>query len=242
MPLSWSALHAQLLSVSIRAQTATNYTGIQKDSGGALPPGDISALMAFLRDPSGTPDAKNAVLMALIEAGQQRSTLADTATTLVLLALWPGLDAVRSWLRRFFPGRAEDLAAELVARVTVTIRMLDLARVRRLAATVLRNVERDIRRDLVRQSREAPRAMPVEDLLAAAPAIPGVLNADCIDPAVRRDLAQELDHHIGVDAGLVLLVAVDAFSQREAAEILGISHDTARKRNQRACARLREIY
>ena len=106
MSLSWSALHAQLLSVSVREQMATNYTELQKESGGALPPGDISALMAFLHDPLVPPDARNAALLALIEAGQQRSALAETSTTLVLLALWPGLDAVRSRLRRVFSGCA----------------------------------------------------------------------------------------------------------------------------------------
>lgn len=63
---------------------------------------------------------------------------------MLLLALWPGLDAIRrrSIWRRI--GTADEVASDVLARATEAIRSLDLGRVNRIAAMVLRNTERDM--------------------------------------------------------------------------------------------------
>ena len=57
--------------------------------------------------------------------------------------LWPGLDAVRRRLLWRKAGRSDEVSSEVLARATETLRGLALDRVSRIAATVLRNVERD---------------------------------------------------------------------------------------------------
>lgn len=66
----------------------------------------------------------------------------------LVLVLWPGLEAVRYRLRRYVSFDIPRLDAELTGRLTLGIRTLRLSRVSRIAATLLRNVERDLRRGL----------------------------------------------------------------------------------------------
>ena len=93
-------------------------------------------------------------------AAQDDGPAADCALTLMLLALWPGLDAIRrrSVWRKL--GAPDEIASDILARTTEAIRGLDLQRVNRIAATVLRNVERDMIRA---RQREADRQSAVSD-------------------------------------------------------------------------------
>lgn len=67
----------------------------------------------------------------------------------------PGLDALYRRLLRHFRAEPEELVAEIAARLTRGVDRLDLSRVSRVAATLLRNIERDIRRDLAARRYEA---------------------------------------------------------------------------------------
>jgi hypothetical protein len=73
-------------------------------------------------------------------------TTGDCALTLMLLALWPGLDAIRRRCIWRKVGTGDEIAADILGRTTEAIRGLDLQRVNWIAATILRNVERDILR------------------------------------------------------------------------------------------------
>ena len=240
MPLSWSALHAQLLRQANTLTFELACREIWYRRSHDLPPGGIAALMAVLRDPAVDPDAKNRALGALIV--EARGEAAETAIILLLLSLWPGLDAVYGRLARFYPGRTDVLVAELSGRLTLEIGRLDLDRVRRFAATLLRNVERDLRRDLQRNLREAPGPGAVECFLedfSTKPMFGTAVARPVPDLAAHRE---RLSGIVGGDAHLVLLVTIGGCSQRQAAERLGISHDAARKRIQRAMARLGEFH
>lgn len=193
---------------------------------------DPAALLDMLHARAGCSERKNRILRALVGAAQGDDPTSDCAVTLALLALWPGLDAVRRRLLWRKAGRSEEVSSEVLVRATETLRGLDLDRVSRIAATVLRNVERDALRA---HCREAARA------LVAANAEPDELPAGS-PGAEAIFLRRDLGRLVGRDANLVLQVAVHGFTQREVAETLGLSEAAARKRYQRATRRLREAF
>ncbi len=195
---------------------------------------DPTAVLDALHCRSDEHNAKNQILISLVGAAQSNRVGADCALTVMLLALWPGLDAVMRRSKRRRLGHADDLPSEILARATVAIRCLDLGRVNRIAATILRNVERDLmrarQRDVSRQRHHAD-IHPDEVFTGLSMREPAVS---------RKRLEDETAHIIGVDAKLVLRVAVDGFSQSEVAVDLGLSEAAVRKRYQRAIRRLRD--
>lgn len=236
MSFSFRALHAQLQAAASRISFADKYDKLREEADIPLPR-DATALLDRLHSKGPSPSWKNAVLRALILCAK-RETHAETAVTLVLLALWPGLAVLRFRLRRCKSDMSVDLDGELVGRMALAIRTLDPERVDRIAATLLMNLERDMRRDSRRKGRETLQGDP-----AAGDTTPLWSPASPSDADTSRGfLLAELEHLIGTDARLVLEVAVDGASQAEAAISLGISHDAARKRYQRARARLRDLF
>lgn len=183
---------------------------------------DPPALLAALHRP-GDPDRKNRCLLALLHKAESEEN--DVATTLIILALWPGLDAVRGRLLRYYKGRTEHLDAELIGRLSIGIRRA--GNVRRVAATLLRNVERDLRRDLMREAeiRKAHDDHAAETAHLAKHPEPVETGND--------DLSERIERALGRDGALVVAVALQRLSQKEAAERLGLTHDAARKRYQR---------
>lgn len=189
---------------------------------------DAAALLAFLHDAVGNPMSKNRVLRALVQCAQREAPTAQAATTLLLLALWPGLDACRSRLFRHFQAERDRLVAELTGRLSVAIATLDLDRVHRIAATLLRNVERDLKRALVREWVRSE-VGDVADVPAAEPA------------RSPEQVLAELRNRLGRDAALVFLVEFAGLSQKEAARALGLTYAATRKRHQRALQRLNDL-
>lgn len=188
---------------------------------------DPGALLGFLHGDVGSHAQKNAVLRALVFEAQSSARHARAGHSLVLLGLWPGLGAVRNRLLRFFRQDTDLLTAELTGRLSQAIATTRLEQVNRIAATLLLNIERDLRRDLIRQAKETRDPLD-EDCMAIAewPALP------------RWEVLSTLRQYVGPDADLVMAVAVFGFSQKEAAHALGLSYDATRKRFQRAMARL----
>ena len=119
------------------------------------------------------------------------------------------------------------------------------ASVRRVAATILRNVERDIC-DGLRRERERSRRqveIPVDELIDHhASSVRG--SHFGLPPGVEPDAAisllrKRLVTTIGEDADLVVLISILGERQRDAAARVALAPEAARKRYQRACARLR---
>lgn len=185
---------------------------------------DPGHLLDWLHDRAGDPDRKNDVLQNLLLAAVSTGPTDDLAVEVLILALWPGLSTVRARLR----GRtdADFLDAELIGGLALGIRRADPGQVRRVAATLLRNLERDVSRLLARQARPLPPAVDLE-----VPVDPGATEA-----VMARAMAD-----LGDDGLLLSAVYLAGFSQKEAAAGLGISHEAARKRCQRAMRRLRDI-
>ena len=236
MSLSWPALHARLLARSTRLDAYRAYQSLRSSTNGELPTGDVGSLLTCLHDP-GDAEAKNRILRTLVAV----SAHSEILTTIVILALWPGLSGVRLRLRRATGDRRDDLDAELLSGLAIAIRTLDLSRVERIAATLLMNLERDLRRRLVGEAKVAAGPLSVEDLVDGLGVLP-LFNCGSDQAGGRALLARDVQLCLGDDADLVLRVAVDGETQAEAAEALGITHDAARKRYQRALARLKETW
>ena len=195
---------------------------------------DPAALLDRLHRGPGDADCKNEILTALIRSAQGTGPASDSAVTVLLLALWPGLDAVRRRLVHRKMASCREITAELLLRTTEAIRSVDLSRVRWIAATILRNVERDTLRV---QAGEAWRQSLISkvDAYDVADSRP-VDGTQEFEAVLQTDLSQI----IGADALLIIRVAIEGFTQAEAAAQLGIPVEAARKRYQRAIHRLRD--
>ncbi len=214
---------------------------------------DHYALLDYLHTRSGDPDEKDRILGVLVGLSQDAGPGCEVAVILLWLALWPGLDALYRRLWRHFAAAPDDLVSGMSERFTAGVHRLDLGRVRRIAATLLMNMERDIREDLRKRWAEAARRdempddgakidsaagpMPPTDRPDSVFGLPPGVDADTAAAMIRKTLAAM----IGDDADLVVAVVIVGEGQREAAGRLGISYDAARKRYQRSMDRLRLI-
>jgi RNA polymerase sigma-70 factor (ECF subfamily) len=220
-------LHEQLMRSTQTDSFQRNFTALCHTEEVISFP-EPQALIAHLHGRNGDPEEKNSILAALIRAAQGKPPLKETAGTLLWLALWPGLDALHRRLARYFWHDPEDLVSRIAARLTREIATLDLARVSRVAATMLMNIERDIKRGLAVERRERQAAGQ------AAKDIRDTIQA----PDDAEDLARLLSRLSASDANLVMAVVIRGETQGEAAKRLGLSHDAARKRLQRALRRI----
>ena len=236
MSIAWHEIRDHLMQSSSTLRFQRSFENIRYAQTAIAVFGDPAALLDGLHRTGRDPGLNNRILSALVASAQGKGAESDCALTLVLLALWPGLDAVRrrSISRRL--GTAEEIASDVLARTTEAVRDLNLGRVNWIAATVLRNVERDMirtrRRDAAREGLASvidPDDVPA-DQVGRAP------TAD--DAHLQNDLGQLL----GADAVLVIRVAIEGYSQIEAGAELGLSEAAVRKRYQRAIRRLREAF
>jgi RNA polymerase sigma-70 factor (ECF subfamily) len=232
MSFSWHEIHVSLLRSSSTLSFQRDFDAIRRGQASLTRFRDPVALLDALHRGSAGPDEKNLLLTRLVEAAQSNRPKADCAVTLLLVALWPGLDAVlrRAKWRRL--GAPDDLAAEILARATEAVRCLELGRVSRVAATILRNIERDLVRTHLQE---------IERARLRAETDPDELAVDPFGSSAER-LRRVLLLVTGSDAVLALRVVVQGFSQTEVAVELGISEAAARKRYQRATARLRAAF
>jgi len=231
---SWSGIRDDLARFSTTLQSQRDYRAMRTAEAVLQSYVDPMALLSALHHGHLDHGARNAILAALVRASQGGGRIADLALRMLLLALWPGLDAIRSRCLQRGVGSRDEVASELLARTTEQVRTLDLSRVNRIAATVLQNVERDLlraaRRETARQQ-SCPSLDPA--WLEAPPSWAEQLR-------LRAELRRDLTAVIGRDADLVLGVALDGASQIEMGMLLGLSEPAARKRYQRAVAVLRQ--
>ncbi|MCX7559668.1 sigma-70 family RNA polymerase sigma factor [Sulfitobacter sp. F26204] len=234
MSIAWHEIRDHLMFSSSTLGFQNTFDALRRSSELLAHFADPAALLDTLHVGGRAPDEKNQLLVALVRVAQSGGEAADCALTLMLLALWPGLDAVRrrSIWRRI--GTGDEIASEILARASEAIRGLDLQRVNWIAATILRNIERDLIRTRQREDRHQslrceadPDEIPTDDQASA--------NAS--SALLHRDLVRI----VGKDSDLVIRVAVDGFSQAEVASELGLSEAATRKRYQRATRRLRDV-
>jgi len=234
MSIAWHEIRDHLMHSSSNLHFQRSFDAVRRDQAALAAFRDPAALLDGLHCTPGDQGLKNQVLSALVRAAQGDGPASDCALTLLLLALWPGLDAIRrrSIWRRL--GSADEVASDVLARTTEAVRSLDLRRVNWIAGTVLRNVERD----MIRVRR---RAMAREHLASGADPEEVTDSGDSgIGAAGYARLNGAMRKLLGDDALLVIRVAVEGFSQAEAGAALGLTEAAARKRYQRAMRRLHD--
>ena len=258
MRASWEALHAGL-DRSVRTLQADQAFQQAKQLHPALAGFDEpKKLVAHLTSKAGDLDEKDRILGTLVTLVQRREHH-EAASALLWLGLWPGLDAVYRRRLRHFRDQPDELVAELAEAFTALVERLDLTAVHRVAATLVRSTERDVMDHRKRRWAEVNHGLegeanePLRDLEG------GIFSASWFDKAsLQRWAASDhdlpslsfeedvavlrawLEPIVGADAELLLAVLVLDETQREAGERLGLTHDAARKRFQRALGRLRE--
>jgi len=248
MRAQWEALHASLVR-SVRTLSAHQQFNELRQQRAVLSRfEDPVALLDFLTGRSGDLDEKDDIYRVFVELAQLGGDTASLATSLLWLGLWPGLDAIFRRRLRHFASAPAELVSEIGDRFTHAIHHVGLDRVRRMAATLVRNTERDVRdsrqRDWADQARKSE--LPDDDILTEPDeprraktlsdlGIPPGLSPEQEVAAIRDWLVRV----VGGDADLVIGAAIYGDSQRDAGELLGLTHDAARKRFQRALPRLR---
>lgn len=186
--------------------------------------------MEYQHAHGGDPAVRFSVIRALVTASQSDQSYRSTAHVMVVLALWPGLDAVLWRLARGFPAARHDLPADILARVSEAILALDLTRVTAVVSTILRNVERDIRRDLIRQRVRGQISQSMDDPAFGHMAVTMIAT----DPKDDQTMADHLKALKPDDASLLRRIFILGETQEEAGRSLGLTPCAARKRFQRS--------
>lgn len=221
---------------------------------------DAVSLLDFLNSKTGDLDEKDRILAALIEMAQSDASGSDLATALLWLGLWPALDAIYRRRLYAFIARPEELVSEIGIIFTSTIRQADLSRINRVAATLVRNVERDVKEGRRRAWADEARfvELPEDDKLddddddeeesepkkkrggrggrglSDLGLVPGLTTDQKV--AAIREILTDI---VGDNADLVIGALIYEESQREVGDRLGLTHDAARKRFQRAMEKIR---
>lgn len=251
MRAPWEAVHAGLCrSVrTVRSRQLFDELKLYCPTLGRFP--DVASLIGYLLSDDADLDEENGIYAALVVAAQAPGRARETAMAILMVALWPGLDAIyrrsfRYFLRDDPEAAATELSSEITARFAALVGEADLIRIRKVAATLVLNTQRQVTdgrrrtfRDLARWADEpdddafippgTPQRREPSDLGIAPGHTPEEERA-----AIRR----WLEAIVGRDAELVLAVVIDNDNMREAGERVGISHDLARKRFPAAIERI----
>lgn len=235
MRASWSALHVSFRSALNRTSAETTFTAMRQAYPELARFPSIAAVMEHQHSAMTDAAIRFGVIRVLVAAVQSDQAFRSTAQIMVIVALWPGLDAAFWRLWRGFPDARSDLAAEIIARIGEAIVSLDLERVKSVTATLLRNLERDVRRDLIRARKSAEVVQPISDPDIEAQAIKLWWQGNP-EPRLLDDGLADLGP---IDAVLLRRVFLLGETQEEAGRAIGLSAAAARKRFQRALRKFR---
>lgn len=256
MRLIWQGLHAKLSTSIDTLGAAKHFEAAKRECPEIRRFTDPAAALDFLHARDGDPEAKDRILAAFVEIAQSSGSGAEFAMTMLWLALWPALDAVYRRLSRHFRDAPEDLVSEMTEQFTVAVRRADMMRIRRVAATLVRNAERNVRARLRQAWQEQSRIVPLCDgegrdepdefegrLGSEMPgrSFFGLPEGIDFDREVHL-IREELLRLVGNRADLVVAVVILGEPQNEIAARLGISEAAGRKRVQRTLKQLREAY
>ncbi len=202
-------------------------------------------LVAYLANSQGDADEKNTILAELVTSIQRREALVLTLP-LLTLGLWPGLDAAYRRCLQYFRSAPHELVSEVMGHFTNQVERLNFETVSKVAATLVMSTERDVMTERKRLWNEARRErwlrrelrwVPCPRPLADSSKL-GCVRGRGFDNEARR-LREWLEPIVGRDTDLVMAVTVGDASQHEAGAELGLSHEAARKRFQRAKEKIR---
>jgi RNA polymerase sigma-70 factor (ECF subfamily) len=255
MRSEWEALHEGLARTIATKEAERRFAVLRRHAAVLARFEGAQALVDHLAHVGGDLDEKDRIFVELALATRAGSA-ARIAMALLLLGLWPGLEAVFRRRVRFCPRQAGELVAEIVARLADEVRRLDPERVHRVAATLVRSTQREVVRARMRDLRRRRRLsdVPVEaaeelTFVAGAPQVVSSPTEDASNlfpetagSSADREIATLrtwLTGMVGDDADLVVdALLLDRPRQALAAE-RGIDERAARKRLQRVLERLR---
>lgn len=257
MHTCWQALRSSLLRFVSTPMAHWHFNDMKQTQRELRRFGDAVELLDYLHCTEDDDlEAKDRVLGQLVTLVQGGGRGRPLGTSLLWLALWPGLDAVYRRAARYFTGTPEELLSELGLHFTASIHRADLGRIRRLAATLVYNVEREILTAQQRLWAEAERyqrllerqQVKAGDSAAGDPelatrgisefGLPPGLSTEEESAAIRRVLTLL----VGGDADILVHAVIFGESQREIGERLGLTHAATRKRYQRAMARVDRVF
>jgi hypothetical protein len=228
---TWSALHAQLVRSVNRHSALIHFSNLCSPDDQGFSFRDPTQLFGWLHAREGDSAEKNQVLAGLLRAATGCSSSGSLATELLLLALWPGLCVIRYRLRPLC--QTSTLEADLLGSLSISIRSARAERINRVAATLLRNLQRDLTRIYIGDDNWARSAIDLEVIGSKAAAQ---------DPEPPETILSAAQAMLGEDGLLLGAVHIAGFSQKEAAAHFGISHNAARKRCQRVMKRLKNNF
>lgn len=242
----WEKMHAGLLRSIVRRESVGSFEELQGRASPLAPFGGPAATVEFLLDKASGLSGRDRVLRSLVEEARGGSAR-RIALALLLLGLWPALDSIFRKRSHLFQADAHDIELEIVDRFIAQLQRLDLARVSCLAATLVRNTDREVVDARLRERARAAKSEAVTPEALAAPAATeeapptslfglsvGQSEADHV-AGLRRWLLSA----VGSDADLVVEAVIHERSRLELAVSLGISHAATRKRLARALERAR---
>jgi DNA-directed RNA polymerase specialized sigma24 family protein len=235
MRASWSVLYTSLSATLNRISAETAFTAMRQACPELHRFHSIASVMEHQRNPSTDAATRFGVVRTLVAVAQSEHGYRSTAQIMVIVALWPGLDAVFWRLWRGFPEACDDLPGEILARIGEAIQTLDLQRVTAIAATLLLNVKRDICRDLIRARLLAENIRQIDDSAFEAQTSMLVWRGTFEAGSIH----DHLDDLAPRDATFLERVFVRGETQEEAGRALGLSPAAARKRFQRSLKKLR---
>ena len=263
MRASWEALHAGLVRSVRVLKSGQSFHEIKAQHPVLAGFDDAETVVDYLASKAGDSEVKNRLLAALVTMVQQREHH-ELVSAVLWLGLWPGLDAVYHRRVRHFFEEPDELVSELASAFVERVERLDLKVVHRVAATLVRSTERDVMDRRKRGWRNGARECWGDVDHADGDIEDGDIWASWFDiAAFRRWLGEDHDSALGLtsgvsfeedlavlrawlapvvgeDAELLLAVLVLDETQREAGARRGLANEAARKRFQRAVARLRK--
>jgi DNA-directed RNA polymerase specialized sigma24 family protein len=248
MRAKWESVRTALVSTTSTLEAEREFRKSREREAALRRFESPSALVAYLTSRVGDPEEKDRIYGALVRAVQAHADWSELASAILWLGLWPGLDHVyRRRLHLFLP-RADELVSAIGELFTAGIDRADLSSIKRLAATLVKNVKRDLVDERRREWRHAAAEEASSDdrLEWAASEVQEVSSR--VDPPATSDefaiarLRGRLRPALGDDTDLLLTVLIMGETQREAADRLGIRHATARKRFQRALGLARKLF
>jgi hypothetical protein len=246
----WESLHAALIRSVTSLPAAEQYQRLRRSEPILARFDSVEALLAYLLrgDPALSDselDAKDQIYAVLVRTVQTRAPAARVAGELAWCGLWPALDRIYRRRVRHFGDEPDELTQLIWLSFTELLNRLDLARGRRVAASLVRSTDRD-----VRKARWRAAGGPASDLITLVdPAAVARLASSALPnqpSTVGLSLAGELAELrarlvplIGADTELVVAILILEVDKREAASRAGLAYPAARKRLQRAVVRLR---
>lgn len=246
-----NAVHASLLR-SVRTMDAEQqFAELQRQYPVLAGFVDPESLTGHLSCRGGDLDKKDAVIGLLVRIIQGRGANAALASSLLWLGVWPSLAIIFGRRANLFPGAPNELVSEVADCFTSVVANLDFQAVRRVAATLVRNTEREVVRRQLRTWLEDSRRVYLPARTELETVDPG--ESEDPPPPSRFGLADTLQDEEAVaelrnqiapitgekDVDLVIDAAIRGLDQRQVGERLGLSPEATRKRVQRALGRLR---